>query len=79
MQTLVYQTEVRQAITEPGVKPDNPQRIYRLDLRADTTADFAILAEILDGLKDRAKREGYAIIEEEAENLETKAKAAKNN
>lgn len=79
MQTLVYQTEVRQAITTEGIKPDNPQRIYRLDLRADTTADFAILAEILDELKERAKREGYAIVEEEGEHIERKAKAAKNN
>lgn len=79
MQTLVYQTEVRHAVEEQGVKPDNPQRIYRLDLKADTEADFEILAGLLQWLKDHAKGQGAPIIEEEGKDLARKAKAAKNN
>lgn len=58
MQTLVYQTEVKRAVEEPGVKPESQQRIYKLTLKADTDHDFETLAEVLEWLKDRAKREG---------------------
>ena len=79
MQTTVYQAEVRRAIEEQGVKPENPQRIYRLNLQADTEADFTALAEILEWLKRRAKRQGAPVIEEEGSRLPEKAEAAKNN
>lgn len=79
MQTLVYQTEVREAITEQGVKPEKTVRIYELTLKADTEADFEVLAGLLQWLKDHAKQQGVPIIEEDGSGLTLKAEAAKNS
>lgn len=79
MQTLVYQTEVREAISEEGVKPEKTVRIYELTLKADTEADFEVLAGLLQWLKDHAKGQGIPILEEQIQDMEKKAQAAKNN
>lgn len=79
MQIQVFMAEVKRAITEQGVKPENPPRIYKLILEGNSELDFEILAETLADFRRRAKRDGTPIIEEEASNSARKAQAAKNN
>lgn len=79
MQTLVYQTEVKQAVEEKGVRPENKVQIYELRLKADTEADFEVLAGLLQWLKDHAKGRDIPIVEEEVKDMRKKAEAAKNN
>lgn len=71
MQTMVYQTQM----------PDDSKQIDKLVLVADTETDHRLLAEILQRLKDHARRVKAPIIEtnDSIDGLCDKAQAAKLN
>ena len=81
MHVIEHRTAIRTAVKEPGKQPDNPTKLYKLELVANTEADFGRLEDIMRRLKTDAEQEGRPVIVEDATpaNLAAKLQAAKNN